>query len=57
MFKILVCSPTSKCKNGQGHCSIDSDCREGLKCGSRNCNSRGPVNCCYKPEGIYACSN
>ena len=46
------CSSTSKCEEGEGHCSSDSVCGSGLKCGIQNCDySLGfkfGYNCCYK---------
>ena len=41
-----------KCKEGQGDCSYNSDCEEGLKCGDENCGDNFPdpwYRCCYKP--------
>ena len=49
----LVCSPTSKCKEGKGHCSVDNDCKDGLRCGRKNCIQDNSKNCCYKPDGNY----
>ena len=49
----LVCSPTSKCKEGKGHCNIDNDCKEGLKCGRKNCIKDDSKNCCYRPNGEF----
>ena len=47
----LVCSPTSKCEEGKGHCSFDEDCKEGLKCGIKNCIKDDSKNCCYRTNG------
>ena len=50
-----MCSTSSKCKEGDGHCSVDEDCAVGLKCGKRNCVEKmnGITNCCYLPDGRY----
>lgn len=47
-----MCSPTSKCKDGDGHCNMDDHCQEGLKCGRRNCLFNDSENCCYTPDGM-----
>ena len=52
-WNFLVCSPTSKCKEGKGHCSVDEDCQDGLKCGRKNCIQDNSKNCCYKSDGKY----
>ena len=46
-----VCSSSSKCKSGAGPCNTDDECREGLRCGTRNCPKLSDQNCCYKPNG------
>ena len=54
------CNENNKCDVGEGDCDYDSDCLEGLKCGSGNCpGSRSWLwgseewdssdDCCYKP--------
>ena len=51
------CRNFGPCLEGEGHCSRDSECAEGLRCGSRNCrndfSSQEPLtfwtrrhNCC-----------
>ena len=47
----LVCSPTSKCSEGKGHCNVDADCSDGLRCGRKNCIKDELQNCCYRPIG------
>ena len=48
------CTSSNKCEDGEGHCSSDSHCGDGLKCGQRNCDYslgfRFDYNCCYKPN-------
>jgi len=55
------CNENNKCDVGEGDCDYDSDCLEGLKCGSNNCpGSRSWLwgspdwdssdDCCYKPD-------
>ena len=48
-----VCSPTSKCNENKGHCSSDEDCKDGLKCGRKNCIRNKSRNCCYRPDGKH----
>ena len=48
-----VCSPTSKCNKGMGHCSTDEDCKEDLRCGRKNCIKSESKNCCYRPDGKH----
>eukprot|EP00755_Sulcionema_specki_P032412 Sspe_Gene.98676::Locus_72074_Transcript_1_1_Confidence_1.000_Length_1160::g.98676::m.98676 len=47
-----------KCREGQGDCDTDSDCKKGLKCGKNNCREMHPGwddvfdktdDCCYEP--------
>ena len=49
------CSSTNKCEVGEGDCDSDSDCHDGLKCGTKNCDySLGyhySYDCCYKATG------
>ena len=49
------CTPTNLCDVDEGDCDSDSDCKEGLKCGSRNCKTKSGLqwdvkdDCCYEP--------
>ena len=40
------------CDINHGDCDSDSDCKNGLKCGTNNCPSEYPstYDCCYLPE-------
>ena len=55
------CHKDNKCGENEGDCNSDSDCKEGLKCGSNNCaQTKRIVNqtsfwdadddCCYQPS-------
>ena len=52
------CNADNRCDVGEGDCDEDSDCLDGLKCGSNNCAGNrwyfseewdGYDDCCYKP--------
>ena len=45
------CTDSNKCKVNQGDCDSDSNCEEGLKCGTSNCPAEYPnsYDCCYLP--------
>ena len=48
------CTVTKSCDVGQGDCDFDSECLDGLKCGSNNCLrdfkwGALATDCCYKP--------
>ena len=49
------CTTTNKCGKDEGDCDNDSDCKEGLKCGRKNCSQKYGLqwdrfdDCCYKP--------
>ena len=49
------CTPTNPCDVDEGDCDSDSDCKAGLKCGSRNCKTKSGLqwdvkdDCCYEP--------
>ena len=51
------CNENNKCGVQEGDCDNDSDCLDGLKCGSDNCEIKTGLNwddaddCCYAPEG------
>merc|ERR1712121_328867 len=47
------CRPWNRCSEGQGICLSDSDCEDGLICGSDNCQEFNPAaqhdeDCCVK---------
>ena len=49
------CKETKSCDVGQGDCDDDSECLDGLKCGTNNCKrdfkwGGRSTDCCYKPE-------
>ena len=49
-----------KCRLNEGHCTEDSQCQAGLRCGTNsNCPRDFPSNysCCYKPPGTYIINN
>ena len=55
------CSSINPCIEDEGDCDHDSECKEGLKCGTDNCpvelQHEPFIDCCYKPcEGNYCCS-
>ena len=49
------CTTTNKCGENEGDCDTDSQCKEGLKCGTDNCIGKSGFqwgaadDCCYKP--------
>ena len=46
------------CKEGQGDCTIDSECEGSLVCGNNNCANSTLINCCTKPcSNDYDCYN
>ena len=53
------CTDGSKCNEMEGDCDSDSQCRDGLKCGTDNCMKNGKSggdwesddDCCYNPNG------
>merc|ERR1712142_321037 len=56
------CSPKNLCDIGQGQCKKKKDCKKGLKCGRKNCQSFHPkanknARCCEentpKTDGCY----
>ena len=50
------CDSTNLCAEDEGDCDHDSECKEGLKCGTDNCHVPH-FDCCYKPcEGNDCCS-
>jgi hypothetical protein len=63
------CSPTNRCKAGQGDCDTDADCKDGLRCiadigdnfglpaGTDICEYRGDCNCRCNSAGITGCKN
>ena len=42
-----------QCGEGEGDCNEDSECLDGLGCGTDNCPAGFPndYDCCYKPTG------
>ena len=55
------CSSSNRCIEDKGDCDHDSECKEGLKCGTDTCpaelNLEPFFDCCYKPcEGNDCCS-
>ena len=34
------CTPENKCREHEGHCASDEDCKEDLICGTKNCKKR-----------------
>ena len=52
LYYIILAESTSSRKFDvdEGHCKEDSDCKDNLKCGYKNC---GDNNCCYDPNGKY----
>ena len=48
----------AQCKEGEGDCSLDSECEGLLVCGHMNCANSTLTNCCTKPCNNDAdCSN
>ena len=51
------CTKNKPCDEGQGVCSKDTQCKNGLRCGDRNCpfkteNSFNETNkCCFRSKG------
>ena len=51
------CTSNRQCDVDQGDCDSDSECKQGLKCGSNNCKTKSGLqwdagdDCCYKPPG------
>ena len=51
--KMKCCSPKTPCRDGEGTCDVDADCKDGLTCGESNCKNYGDFyhendNCCTK---------
>ena len=52
------CTSINPCGEGEGDCDEESDCKEGLKCGNKNCRSMHggdhgiseDYDCCYNPN-------
>ena len=56
------CDSTNLCAEDEGDCDHDSECKEGLKCGTDHCpvelSHESFFDCCYKPcEGNDCCSD
>ena len=48
------CTDNLPCGVGEGDCDSDSQCKEGLKCGSNNCEQKSGTfeksdDCCFDP--------
>ena len=48
------CSSSNKCGVNEGDCDSDSECMDGLVCGSNNCPAGAEYgfDCCTKVAGI-----
>jgi len=49
------CCKTKKCAEGEGDCDSDSECADGLVCGTNNCGAGFPnsdYDCCVKPGSL-----
>ena len=51
------CNESNKCEEDEGDCDSDQDCKDGLICGSKNCNYDSGFewdssdDCCTKLKG------
>jgi len=54
-IKNRCCNVNSyKCGEGEGHCSLNIDCGDGLICGNKNCLWSLEENCCMKVDARHA---
>ena len=58
---VSCCTTTNKCGEDEGDCDIDSDCKDGLQCGTDNCSQKsglqwGPGDdcCCKTARNLFA---